>query len=163
MESHKHSATSSNGLHEKPILPVAADDDSTNERTRKLPGILWHFEGYKGVILVASFLSYLVTIGAGFTVGVYFVSFLEEFEGERALLSTISSLVTGIILVTGEYYQPKTNDTRAGILECSFSLKVTLMPIVLMLGQLFAILGTTCISMKRPAFPLYPSKGRHEF
>ncbi|XP_064649639.1 monocarboxylate transporter 14-like [Lineus longissimus] len=58
--------------------------------------LIQNFQGYKAVIMFASFFFSMVSTGIGLSVGVYFIALQEEFETGASLTALTSSLYVGI-------------------------------------------------------------------
>ena len=58
--------------------------------------------GYGWVVVAASFCAHMLSFGITLTVGVFYVVFLEKFDGQVGAIALISSLNTACCLGTGE-------------------------------------------------------------
>jgi len=57
--------------------------------------------GYGWVIVFAAFMNHVIVDGIAFTFGVFFRSFLEQFEAGKAMTALAGSLMSGCYLLTG--------------------------------------------------------------
>ncbi|XP_013415330.1 monocarboxylate transporter 9 isoform X2 [Lingula anatina] len=101
--------------------------------------------GYGWVIVVASFLNQILSIGVPFSVGVYYVAFLEEFQGSKGLTAWIGSIHTGLLFGAGPL---------AGAVINRFSHRVAVM-----IGGLMGAVGFFLSAFSTSLYYLYASYG----
>ena len=58
--------------------------------------------GYAWVVLFASFFSNVIVDGVSYAVGIFYVAFLEAFEGDHAKTAWVGSVLIGVYLTIGE-------------------------------------------------------------
>lgn len=68
-----------------------------NQKPTKMDG------GYGWIIVASSFLAHMLQYGIVWSVGVFYVLFLENIDGEQGAVALISSLNTATFYVTGKY------------------------------------------------------------
>ena len=73
--------------------------------------------GYGWVVVCASFIAHILEYGVVWTVGVFYVIFLDHFTESRTLLALIASLNTGSFYLIGQYFIPETFGTKSSILS----------------------------------------------
>ena len=72
--------------------------------------------GYGWVILVASFLVGFLVDGVGFSVGIFVLKFLDEFDDSKSKTSWIASVLNGMYMVAGMLYDLPSRKSTSGIL-----------------------------------------------
>jgi len=97
------------------------------------------------VIVFASFMAQAVSVGMAFSFGVYYVEFLEQFEGTRGQLAWVGALCTGALFATGPL---------SSVLANKFGFRR-----VVMAGACLSALGYIITSLVEDIFSLLFSSG----